>query len=281
MQSRYVASHKKIGAFTRLMTTKSETEALLNFALRLSEAAGAAILPHFRQSALVENKRSGDWDPVTEGDKAAERAIRQLIEQTHPTHGIIGEEYGEKKGTSPYTWILDPIDGTRAFVIGLPTWATLIGLYRDGKPLLGLMHQPFNDELFYGGPDGAFLKNKLGIQQIHCATPKPLGLARAGTTSPHHYKNPEQFENLRTAVQLMRYGGDAYFFSLVAAGHLDLALDAGLQIYDIAALIPIIRGAGGIVETWDGTDECMGGNILAASCQALFDETARMLNGAP
>ncbi|MBG1233009.1 histidinol-phosphatase [Aestuariivirga litoralis] len=263
------------------MQQNTEIQTLTAFAKDLAHAAGEAILPHFRQPLRIDNKLGTGWDPVTEGDKSAERAIRALIEKHYPTHGIIGEEFGTKTGSSPYTWVLDPIDGTRAFVIGLPVWATLIGLYRDGEPIIGVMNQPYVGDMFYGNPDGAWLDHHGAISKITCAANKPLQQVLAGTTAPElHKTNAAEFERLRKSVQLMRYGGDAYFFSLLAAGHLDLALDAGLQIYDIAALIPIIRGAGGIIGCWDGKDESKGGNILAASSQALFDEASKILNGA-
>jgi myo-inositol-1(or 4)-monophosphatase len=261
------------------MPNNSEIQELESFAFHLADASGEAILPHFRQNVAVDNKLGTGWDPVTEGDRAAERVIRDLIEKHYPTHGIIGEEFGTKKGSSSYTWILDPIDGTRAFVIGLPVWTTLIGLYRDGHPFLGLMNQPHVGELFYGTPDGAFFKRDSEKRPIKCAAPKPLAQALAATTSPHLYRPEDQFQTLRESVQLMRYGGDAYFFSLVAAGHLDIAMDAGLQIYDIAALIPIIKGAGGVVGTWDGKDPALGGNIIAASCPALLDAVAKIMAG--
>jgi myo-inositol-1(or 4)-monophosphatase len=254
-----------------------ETARLLEFARELANAAANAILPQFRKNIAIDVKQAKDWDPVTEGDRAAERAIRSIIEGHFPDHGIIGEEYGTKPGSSAYTWVLDPIDGTRSFVIGMPTWATLIGLYRDGKPLLGVMNQPYVGDMFYGSPEGAWLDHRGSIQPIKCRAGVALSQAAAGTTSPHLYAPTSNFEAMRKSVQLMRYGGDAYFFSLVAAGHLDLAMDAGLQIYDIAALIPIITGAGGVVDTWDGKDPSQGGNILAASSPALLDEARKVM----
>lgn len=256
-----------------------ETSALLAFALSLAELSGKAILPHFRSLLSVENKQAADWDPVTEGDKAAERSIRESIEKTYPTHGIIGEEYGVKKGSSAYTWVLDPIDGTRAFVIGIPTWTTLIGLYKDGKPFLGLMNQPYIGEIFYGSAEGAFWQRGTEKRRLKCAAPKPLAQALAGTTTPHLYTSESGIENLRKATRLLRYGGDAYFFSLVAAGHMDIALEAGVQIYDIAALIPIVKGAGGVVGCWDDGDVTQGGNVLVASCQELFDAAKKVMGG--
>jgi myo-inositol-1(or 4)-monophosphatase len=256
-----------------------ETDHLLEFARTLASSAADAILPQFRKNIAVEVKAAKDWDPVTEGDKAAERVIRALIERHFPTHGIIGEEYGTKEGSSAYTWVLDPIDGTRSFVIGMPSWATLIGLYRDGKPLLGVMNQPYVGDMFYGSPEGAWLDHRGHVQPIKCRAPLPLKQAAAGTTSPYLYPEGSKFETMRKSVQMMRYGGDAYFFSLVAAGHLDIAMDAGLQIYDIAALIPIVTGAGGVVGTWDGKDPAQGGNIIAASSPALLDEARAIMQG--
>jgi myo-inositol-1(or 4)-monophosphatase len=259
------------------MSSTTETAQLTDFMLKLADTAGSAILPFFRNPLHIEDKGGAGWDPVTEGDKTAEKTIRALIEEHYPTHGIIGEEFGTVKAKSSYSWVLDPIDGTRAFVIGLPVWTTLIGLYRDGQPLLGLMHQPFVGETFVGTPEGSFHLRNGQKTPIKVAASKPLNATMAGTTSPHLYKNPEAFDRLRHAVRLMRYGGDAYFFSLMAAGHLDLALDAGLQIYDIAALIPIIKGAGGVVDTWDGKDPAQGGNIISASNQRLLEEAKALL----
>jgi myo-inositol-1(or 4)-monophosphatase len=265
------------------MTQQPDWQHLTCFALKLAEAAGKAILPHFRSNAAIDVKPHESWDPVTEGDRAGERAIREIIEANFPTHGILGEEYGEKRGTSGLTWILDPVDGTRAFVIGLPTWTTLIGLYEDGEPKLGVVSQPFIGDTFYGNPDGAWLDHRGATECLKVRPAVPLADAALGTTTPHLYKGKDRvgFENLRHAVKVTRYGGDAYFFALLAAGHLDIAMDAGLQTYDIAALIPIIRGAGGTVGCWDDADPRRGGNILAASSPSLFAATREKMLSAP
>jgi myo-inositol-1(or 4)-monophosphatase len=160
----------------------------------------------------------------------------------------------------------------------MPTWTTLIGLYRDGKPYLGLMHQPFVAETFYGSAEASFVRNRLGTTRLRVAPPKPLAQARAGTTTLGRFSNEAGFIALRKNLQLMRHDGDAYFFALMAAGQLDIALDGGIQIYDIAALIPIIEGAGGVAGSWDGGDYTRGGNVLTASCQSLFDEAKALLN---
>ncbi len=252
---------------------------LTSFAQHMAKAAGQAILPHFRKNAPIDVKQHESWDPVTEGDRAGERAIRALIEQQFPDHGIIGEEYGTKDARSAFTWVLDPIDGTRAFVIGLPTWTTLIGLYENGEPRLGVMYQPFNDDMFYGNPNGAWVNHHGQIDGLRVSQCNTLSQAMLGTTTPHLYKGADRvgFENLRHAVKMTRYGGDAYFFSLLAAGHLDIAMDAGLQIYDIAALLPIMRGAGATVGTWNGKNPNEGGHILSAATPALFEQALAMM----
>ncbi|NMD06500.1 MAG: inositol monophosphatase family protein [Phyllobacteriaceae bacterium] len=259
-----------------------ELQQLTGFALRLAEAAAAEILPHFRQNVPIDIKAAETWDPVTEGDRAGERALRQMIEKHYPSHGIIGEEYGNKDSNSGLTWILDPVDGTRAFVIGLPTWATLIGLYADGKPLLGVMSQPFIGDTFFGNPEGAWLNHRGTQHTIKVGPTRQLSASMGGTTSPHLYRGDDgkAFDRLRNGMTTMRYGLDCYSYGLLASGHLDIAMDPGLQIYDIAALIPIMTGAGAVISSWSGNDPSNGGNIIAASSQSLLDEALRTMQGA-
>jgi myo-inositol-1(or 4)-monophosphatase len=258
---------------------------LTAFAQMAATVAGQAIMPHFRSALEIDNKLAADgegWDPVTAGDRAAEEAIRALIEKHYPNHGIIGEEFGTKPARSDFTWILDPIDGTRAFVIGMPTWATLIGLYYQDQPLLGVMHQPFVGDLFVGNPEGAWLINGEVKRKLKAASTRDLKAAMVGTTAPHLYADPISARGLATinrTCRSMRYGGDAYFFALVAAGLLDVAMDCGLQIYDIAALIPIMRGAGATVGTWTDDDPARGGNILATATPELFEKARACFSG--
>ena len=263
----------------KTMSRTAEIDELTAFALELADASAKIILPQFRKNITIDNKLDAGWDPVTEADRSAERVIREMIEKHFPNHAIIGEEFGNKPGSSTYSWVLDPIDGTRSFVIGMPTWATLIGLYRDGEPLLGVMNQPYVGEMFYGNPNGAWHQHHGKTEAIHVRKSTQLAKASAGTTSPHLYEKHPNFHKLRKAVTSMRYGGDAYFFGLLAAGHLDIALDPGLQIYDIAALIPIIEGAGGVVGTWTENDPTQGGNVIAASSQSLLDAACAVLIG--
>ncbi len=247
---------------------------MTDFAIALARASAVQILPHFRQNAEIDTKPHHDWDPVTEGDRAGERIIRKMIEERFPDHGINGEEYGVKEGRSGFTWVLDPVDGTRSFISGMPTWATLIALNYEGKPMIGVMNQPFVGDMFYGNPHGAWNDYRGHVGPLHARQGIALQSSAAGTTAPELYRNSDQiaFQALRRRVRLMRYGGDAYFYCVLAAGHLDLALDAGLQAYDIAALIPIIKGAGGAVGSWSGSTPAEGGNILCAGSEALLQE---------
>ena len=260
--------------------TKDWTE-LTGFAVALARASEAEILPYFRKNSAIEVKPHVDWDPVTEGDKAGERIIRKMIEDRFPDHGINGEEYGIKPGKSGFTWVLDPIDGTRSFVCGMPTWATLIGLYFEGTPVVGVMNQPFVGDMFYGNPKGAWNNYRGTTEPIRTRHGISIANAAAGTTAPELYrseKDQKAFQTLRKSVKLMRYGGDAYFFSVLAAGHLDIALDSGLQAYDIAALIPIIEGAGGAVGSWSGSVPAEGGNIICAGSELLLREAIEVMN---
>lgn len=255
---------------------------LTRFAIALARASALEILPWFRRNTEIGLKAGPVWDPVTEGDRAGERVMRKMIEERYPDHGINGEEYGIREGRSGYTWILDPVDGTRSFVCGMPTWATLIGLNFEGKPVLGLMNQPFVGDMFYGSPEGAWLDHRGASHSIRTRTGVGLAAATIGTTAPELYREgPEQeaFERLRKKAQLTRYGGDAYFFAVMAAGHIDIAMDANLQAYDIAPLLPIITGAGGVYAEWTGGDAAAGGNIITAGSQTLLDETLEVMGG--
>jgi myo-inositol-1(or 4)-monophosphatase len=266
------------------MTREIDLETTAALAVEMARQAGETILTTFRRDMTVDNKRAADWDPVTAADRAAEGVIRQLIDKHFPTHGVIGEEYGTKEGQSPFTWILDPIDGTRAFIAGLPTWATLIGLYHEGRPALGVMHQAHVAETFVGYGRVAFCENRGSRTILKARSGVPMGNARVGTTSPYLYSSATEssaLESLRQNCQMLRFGGDAYFFAMVAAGCLDIALDPKLQIYDIAALIPIIEGAGGVVSCWDGETAWTGGNVVAAGSRQLLDEALLLLSGPP
>jgi myo-inositol-1(or 4)-monophosphatase len=254
---------------------------LTEFALDLANAAAKEILPFFRQDIQVDVKSGVVWDPVTEGDRAGERIMRSMIEARYPDHGIHGEEYGLKPSRSGFTWVLDPVDGTRAFICGMPTWATLIGLNFEDRPVVGVMNQPFVGETFYGNPEGAWSRHHGASRKLSTRAARPLNQAVFTTTAPELYRsNAEKavLKRLNEATRLTRYGGDAYFFCVLAAGRVDLALDAHMEPYDIAPLIPIIEGAGGIVTTWERAPAAKGGNVIAASSAQLHEEALAVIN---
>lgn len=258
----------------------ADWDELTAFALELAAAAAQGILPYFRQPHRVEAKAGEVWDPVTEADRAGEMAIRRMIEARFPDHGILGEEYGVKAGRSGFTWILDPIDGTRGFICGMPTWATLIGLNVDGEPSLGVMHQPFVGETFFANPEGAWTRYREETTKLSVRPARSFAEATLTTTAPELYRTPAEkaaLQRMTAAARLTRYGGDAYFFCLLAAGQIDVAMDARMEVYDIAPLIPIIRGAGGVVSTWSRGDPSQGGNVVAASSHSLLEHALGIL----
>ncbi len=259
---------------------ETSTEALLAFAVELAQATRSIALPLFRTAMAVDNKQTGGFDPVTQADRAAEKAMRSMIEERYPDHGIFGEEFGEKPGRSDFTWILDPIDGTRSFICGTPTWMTLAGVKHNGRMIAGAAGQPFTDEIFAGSKKGAHLLRANRQSELRCTTETDLARVLAGTTAPSLYRkhgHQERLMRIENTVQSLRFDADSYFHCMVAAGQLGISLDTGLQSYDIAALIPIIEGAGGIVTTWDGQDACNGGDILVAGNTALHEQAMALL----
>ncbi len=256
------------------------------FVGRLADIASDTILPFFRTSLAAEDKSAGGaFDPVTEADRAAESAMRRLIIDTFPHHGIIGEEFGSIREDADYVWVLDPIDGTKSFIAGLPTWGSLIGLLHKGVPTYGMLAQPFTRERFIGDGAGALWR---GLGSNHKPVERKLtarlcdSLASATllTTSPLLFPEPklEAFRRVESQVRLSRYGGDCYAYAMVAGGHADCVIESGLKIYDIAPLIPIIEGAGGVVTTWDGGDATRGGDIVASGCAGLHKTVLELLH---
>jgi len=259
---------------------------LAAFAEILADAARSAILPHFRAGFSVANKGGARFDPVTEADQGAERAMRALIEQHFSDHGILGEEYGEAKGDSPYQWILDPIDGTRAFIAGLPTWGVLIALAHEGQPILGIMDQPYLDERYRGHATAdaraASLTARGQTRVLKTRACAGLRDAILCTTDPYlfHGEEADAFARARAAAKLTRYGYDCYAYAMTAIGGVDLVIESGLKAFDIAALIPILTGAGGGVCAWDGGDASQGGRVLAYGDARVRDEAMKALAGA-
>jgi histidinol phosphatase-like enzyme (inositol monophosphatase family) len=256
--------------------------ALDQFYQQLAEASGAVILPFFRMANSVSNKLGpGGFDPVTEADRAAELAIRQIIKKAFPDHAIRGEEFGVENEGAEYEWIIDPIDGTRGFICGLPTWGTLVGLMRNGNPVYGMMNQPYVGERFVGDGKTARLISAKGERQLSTRRCASLSDAFISTTSPRILlgEQGEAYDRLEARCKLPRYGGDCYSYAMLAAGQIDLVCEAGLQAYDIAPLIPVIEGAGGIVTTWAGGSAAKGGAILASGDPKLHEEALRALSG--
>lgn len=251
------------------------------FMRRIARAAAAETLPRFRQRGDVANKEEGGFDPVTEADREAERAIRALIKAEFPDHGILGEEHGRENGDASHVWVIDPIDGTRAFISGLPVWGTLVGLTVDGEAVAGLMSQPFTGELFYADARGAFYEGPGGNRRLETRKTTSLGEATLFTTTPALFKGVarNRYDELERTVRLARYGTDCYAFAMIAAGTVDIVADPGLQSYDIVGLIPIIEGAGGVVTTFEGGPAEPGGDILAAATPELHAAAMERLRG--
>ncbi len=254
----------------------------LEFAQQVARQAGAATLPYFRQPMVVFNKHDdGRFDPVTDADKAAERVVRDAVAQRYPKHGLFGEEFGAVSGNG-LTWVVDSIDGTRAFMTGMVHWGLLLALFDGERPILGVMYQPFTDELFFGdGQSAHYQRGNEPAQPMRVSGRSDVGSAVLGSTGPQLYAEPAeiaQFEQLSGTVKMTRFGGDCYVYAMVAMGFMDLAADPGLQAYDIQALIPIIEGAGGCVTTWSGGDASMGGAVLASSSKELHRQALACLN---
>jgi len=252
------------------------------FVNELASVSGETILPFFRTALTVEDKdkgRSGSFDPVTAADHAAETAMRTLIRRTFPDHGIIGEEYGNERSDAEYVWVLDPIDGTKSFISGMPNWGTLIALLRSGEPVFGMMNQPFTRERFSGDGGGASYRGPAGERELRVRACADLGKAVLFTTSPRlmDANDRETFGRIEDSVRLSRYGGDCYAYCMLAAGHIDLVVESGLKPYDIAALIPIVEGAGGVVTAWDGGSAAHGGRIVAAGDRRVHAAAVELL----
>lgn len=250
----------------------------------LADAAERETLPRFRSHGELnlgtKPKEGFRFDPVTDADREAERAIRALISARYPDHSIMGEEFGTT-GSGPIQWVLDPVDGTRPFLCGIPVWGTLIGLLFDGRATMGMMSQPFTRERFWADGTGAWHDGPQEVRRL--ATRKEVSLDRAilHTTSPEPIeRNPQiQFRKLAERTLMTRYGGECYAMAMLAAGQIDICVEYALQPYDIAALIPIIEQAGGVVTTLSGDRAEGGGSVLACGCPRLHEAVLDVLNG--
>jgi histidinol phosphatase-like enzyme (inositol monophosphatase family) len=251
----------------------------------LLSAAGAAAertLAGFRTGLDVENKWAGGFDPVTAADRDAEIAIRAVLGAAFPDHGIIGEEWDPKASAGAYDWIVDPIDGTRAFISGVPVWGTLIGLMHEGRAVAGLMAQPFTGEMFLGLPGEASYHRGGLSAPLRSSGVTELARAKLTATSPDIFEiagTLDAINRLRGATLQCRWGLDCYGYCLLAMGHIDIVAESALKNVDIAPLIPIIENAGGVVTTWDGAPAEAGGDCVAAATPELHEAAMKVLRG--
>lgn len=246
----------------------------LSLAVKACDAGAKTAAGYFRKTQAKNKASGGDYDPVTEGDQAAERAIRQVVTQARPDDDVLGEEYGHDGRASDRCWIIDPIDGTRAFVSGAPTWGTLVGLRYGGDFRIGAACQPVVGDMFSGNGNAAWLNG----QRIRTRQNTALQHLRIATTDDDLLDDAhrETFAQLKATAAITRYGLDWYAYGLLAAGHLDLVFECGLKIYDIAALVPIVRGAGGTITDFQGGNK-VGPTVLAASCAQVHAAVLAML----
>ncbi len=253
---------------------------LRRVARALADAARVATLAHFRSAGLMaESKRPEDFDPVTAADREAEAAMRAVLAEMRPDDGILGEEEAAKPSRSGLTWVLDPIDGTRGFIAGTPTWGVLIALEAGDAPVFGIIDQPYIGERFEGGFGQAMMVGPQGSGALAARGGVALSDAVLFTTFPEIGTEAERlaFERVRDQVRLTRYGMDCYAYALLASGQIDLVIEAGLQAYDIAAPIAVIEAAGGIVTNWQGGPAYPGGQVIAAGSPALHAAALALL----
>ncbi|MEQ7874414.1 inositol monophosphatase family protein [Sphingomonas sp. ASV193] len=260
--------------------TDPDAAALIAFAEELARVARDETLPRFRTGLAADNKAGGGaFDPVTEADREAERAIREAIAARYPGHAIRGEEWPDRRGEGPWCWSLDPVDGTRSFICGLPTWVTLIGCLNDERPMVGLIDAPVLGETYVGDGDAAWLvagEARTRLSASGCAT---LAEARFSTTDPALFEGEARaaLDRIANRAKTVRYGHDGYAYARLAAGTLDLVVETGLKPFDYQALIPVVRGAGGVFADWAGGDGFDGGRVIAAATRELYEEARALL----
>ena len=244
---------------------------------KLSAAARAVISAELVRGLACDNKAATGFDPVTEADRAAERALRAVIEARFPDHGIWGEEYGMARASSPVRWSLDPVDGTRALVCGLPSWAVLVGLLEEDRHIAGMIDLPALDECLVA-VDGQTRRNGQRVTTSGCAL---LAEARLSTTDPNLFvgEEYEAFERVRLVCRLTRFGLDAMAYARVATGDIDLVIENGLKPHDYDALVAVVRGAGGCIGNWQGGNDLSGGNVVAAASKQLYEQAVELLSG--
>ena len=264
------------------MLTEIEITDIRATAAELADAARVATLEHFRTPDLnADTKETTHFDPVTVADRASEVAMRAILARRRPADGILGEEFAATTGTSGLTWVLDPIDGTRGYLSGTPTWGVLISIADENGPIYGLIDQPYIQERFEGGFGVAEVNGPMGRAALKTRPPRSLSQAIMLTTFPEIGTKAESdaFQRVAGQVRLVRYGMDCYGYALLAAGQVDLVIEAGLQTYDVQAPIAVIEAAGGIVTNWQGRSAHQGGQVLAAANADIHAAAMALLNG--
>lgn len=253
-----------------------------DFLHRLADLADRETLPRFRQQLLVEAKSDPgqEFDPVTEADRQAEIVMRNLIGSEYPDHAILGEEFGSS-GAGAMKWVIDPIDGTKPYLCGIPVWGTLIGLLDGDMATLGMMSQPVTGERFWADPSGAWHRSPTGTRRLAVRKLTDLSQAILHTTSPDQFRAEGQaaFAALRNSVRMTRYGGECYAFAMLAAGCIDICVEPDLKPYDIIPMIPIVEKAGGVVTGFDGRRAETGGAVLLSATPELHERALAILNG--
>jgi histidinol phosphatase-like enzyme (inositol monophosphatase family) len=262
--------------------SQTEADDIIATAAALAEAAREATLLHFRRADLTaDTKESDRFDPVTVADRLSEERMRAILAERRPQDAILGEEFGPKPGTSGLTWVLDPIDGTRGYLSGTPTWGVLISVRDAAGPIYGLIDQPYIRERFEGGLGRAQVSGPSGVAALKTRGPRPLSQAIVFSTFPE-VGTPDEgaaFRRVAGRAKLVRYGTDCYGYALVAAGMIDLVIEAGLQAYDVQAPIAVIEAAGGIMTDWEGRPCAEGGRVIAAANAAIHAEALALLRG--
>ncbi len=253
----------------------------VRFFHNLADLSAEAIMPLFRNAIDVQHKAGvHSFDPVTQADRAGEEVIRAALQKAYPSHGIIGEEFGAENENAEFVWVIDPIDGTRSFIAGVPVWGTLIGLYKGGKPFMGMMNQPFTQERYWSDSERSFYaylgKEKTVKTRSIASLDQAILLSTGLDFFPEDYER-QLFEKVQSQARLTRFSYDCYAYCMLASGHVDLVVEAGLNIYDIAALIPVVENAGGMITNWQGGDASQGGQIIASGCAAIHEQALTML----
>jgi histidinol phosphatase-like enzyme (inositol monophosphatase family) len=263
-----------------MMTSDAVAADLISTAHALADAARLATLAHFRKPGLMaDSKQGARFDPVTVADRLSEQKMREILAQRRPDDGILGEEFGTVEGSSGYTWVLDPIDGTRGYLSGTPTWGVLIAVREASGPLYGIIDQPYIGERFEGGLGMAQVTGPTGMTKLSVRPPRPLNEAIVFTTFPEvgSLEEGAAFRRVAAKAKLVRYGTDCYAYALIAAGQIDLVIEAGLQPYDVQAPIAVIEVAGGVVTDWQGRPCHDGGRVLAAANAEIHAEALALL----